>query len=150
MFNTMLEKNILKKCNACGKDVMTDKYGNGRCTHCGWAYDEDAPDFPDDVRYPNIVTLNSAIRLAKEGKELKPTIDEFIQGYEFYGEMEFYYRGHRYGIITLDQIKFYEWNVKGSVQSFNNMEEFKAKAHINGVLVKDIWDKVEDAYYIRG
>jgi hypothetical protein len=145
----LYEKNIEIKCEICGRISMIDQHGNGRCKYCEWANDDDAREFPNDVRYPNMVTFERARQLVKENKPLKPTLEEFIQAYNFYGEMEFYYMGRRYGIITFDEIKFYEWNVKGTVQSFKIIEDFVDKAQIDGKLVKDVWDDVKNAFYIR-
>jgi len=150
MYVNSYEKNIERKCDICDKIVMVDQFGNGRCKHCGWANDDDAPFFPDEVGYPNMVAFNRAKTLVAEGKPLKPTLEEFIEAYEHWGEMEFYYEGRRYGIITLDEIKFYQWKTEGTIQSFKTIEDFAKEAHISGRLVKDIWDGVEDAFYIRG
>lgn len=98
-----------------------------------------------------MVTLNRARQLFKESKPFKPTFEEFLMAWEDWGELEFHYKSRRYGLRTVDdKIRFYEWNVKGSVQTFNIIEEFRDKAHIGGVLLKDLWDDVEQASEMQG
>lgn len=139
------------RCACCGAPVMVDQWGQGACQVCHWYQGEDDlnPDWIPVVVYPNMVSLNRARQLYKEGKPLKPTMDEFIEAYRQYGEMELHYKGRDYGLITVGgEIKFYEWRVKGSTQSYGTIEDWRENANIAGALLKDIWDDIEGAGYI--
>ena len=57
-------------CQVCGKSVLVDQYGNGFCENFGWVQNREYDKYPDDVRYPNIVSFNKAKRLFAEGKPL--------------------------------------------------------------------------------
>lgn len=59
-------------CQVCGKSVLVDPYGNGFCENCGWVQNREYDKYPDDVRYPNIVSFNKAKRLFAESKPLSP------------------------------------------------------------------------------
>ena len=143
------EQNIVKKCDICGQVVITDMYGNGTCEHCGWEQDESATENPDKVIYPNLVSFNRGKKLIKENKKLTPSFEEFIEGLYCYKEMQFYYKNKLYGVLWLqDSIDFYEYNIIESLGLYKTIEEFAAKANINGVLLKDIWDKTENAGYM--
>ena len=48
-------------------------------------------DFPDEVEYPNFMSLNKAKILNSQGKKLIPSFDDFIGALKCYGELEFYY-----------------------------------------------------------
>jgi hypothetical protein len=142
-------KNITKHCSVCNKAVMVDQYGNGQCKNCGWFQSESAEHNVTKVVPDNLVSFARAKQLVKEGKPIKPTLAEFIEGYEQHGEMQFWHKGRHYGLISLTgEVQFYEWNVKGSVQSFATIEEFATKAHIGGRLLKDIWHEIEKVDYI--
>ena len=90
---------IQAPCQICGKSVLVDPYGNGFCENCGWVQNREYDKYPDDVRYPNIVAFNKAKRLFAEGKPLSPSFEDFIDGLEFYKEMQFEYEGNTYGVI---------------------------------------------------
>jgi hypothetical protein len=45
-------------------------------------------------------------------------------------------------------IEFYEYDISESLQKFVTKEEFFKFANIDGLLLKDIWDNVENAYYM--
>lgn len=60
-------------CRVCGKSVLVDPYGNGFCENCGWVQNREYDKYPDDVRYPNIVSFNKAKRLFAEGQPLSPS-----------------------------------------------------------------------------
>lgn len=63
---------IQAPCQVCGKSVLVDLYGNGFCENCGWVQNREYDKYPDDVRYPNIVSFNKAKRLLAEGQPLSP------------------------------------------------------------------------------
>ena len=80
---------IQAPCQGCGKNVLVDPYGNGFCENCGWVQNREYDKYPDDVRYPNIVSFNKAKRLFAEGAPLSPSFEDFIDGLKFYKEMQF-------------------------------------------------------------
>ncbi len=41
------EKNIHKKCDLCGNDILIDQYRWGSCSRCGWENSEAALENPD-------------------------------------------------------------------------------------------------------
>ena len=93
----MKGNSIQSKCAVCGHMVMIDEIRNGdKCSNCGWVQNIDGLEFPDRVERPNLVSLNKARELYKEGKPFMPDLDDFIDGYNFYGEMEFTYQGKTY------------------------------------------------------
>lgn len=154
-------KDQIVKCDVCGSVALTDQYGNGDCEKCGWAIDVDCRKNPDRVQYPNIVSLNKAKRLYKEGKPMIPSFDDFIAGLVMYSEMEFDYCGNHYGvdfyrektkptdfsINAKGDVEFYQ-NEVDEIQKFPSTQEFKNKASIDGKLLKDIWQDVQNARYM--
>jgi len=138
------------KCAACGKLVMVDQFGQGDCHGCGWYQGENDLEQPDIVRYPNMVSLNRARQLIAKGQPLKPTFDEFIKAFLNYGEMDLSYQGHHFGIIfdINNQINFYEKNISGTTQFFKTPDEFIQYASINGKLIKNIWDEIDNPNYM--
>ena len=143
---------FLKACDVCGKVVAIDQFGNGPCKNCGWEHSGANPS-PDIVMYPNLVSLNKARALYKSGKKLIPDFDDFVAGLLMYSEMEFFYDGRQYGVFFYDKtslIEFFENKNQSSLQTFASVSEFKAKAHIDGKLLKDIWKNVSKADYMHG
>ena len=61
-------------CRVCGKSVLVDPYGNGFCENCGWIQNREYDKYPDDVRYPNIISFNKAKRLFAEWQPSPPTL----------------------------------------------------------------------------
>ena len=145
------EYNIQSKCAVCGHSVMIDEIGNGdNCQYCGWAQNIGNLEFPDRVECPNLVSLNKARKLYKEGKPFIPDFDDFIDGYNFYGEMEFTYKGITYGLMGVENVGVEFWGMNtDKYEIYKDIEEFEQKAHINGKLVKDIWDEVENANWLQ-
>lgn len=145
------EKITQINCAVCDAPVMVDQWKQGTCQNCGWYQTEYQLEYPDRVIIPNMVTMNRARQLFKEGKPFKPTFEEFLMAWEDWGELEFHYKSQRYGLRTHnEEVRFYEWNVKGSSQTFKTIEEFRDKAHIDGILLKDLWDGVEQASEMQG
>ncbi|MCL2061224.1 MAG: hypothetical protein FWH03_01175 [Firmicutes bacterium] len=138
------EKNIPTNCAICAKPFLIDKYGSGRCENCGWK--QTGLDKPDDINWNyNFISFNKAKQLFSEGKPIKPDFSDFLACMRVYNELEFYYKGKHYGVLTdnYEMVDFYEWNVMEGVQIYTSIEEFAAKANINDVLLKDIWSSVE-------
>ena len=137
-----------KKCNICKKPVMADQFGQGECGNCKWNQGKDDGHLADQIVYPNPVSFARAKQLFKEGKPMKPNFDEFIEGlrkflhYEFAYKQKIYHSfcGHGNGF------ELFEGDSKAG-QSYPTIEEFKERANINGRLLKDLWDEVEDPFY---
>ena len=71
----------------------------------------------------------------KAGKPFKATFEDFIHGLDFYSEMAFTYKGEKYGVC------YRAW-------SFPTKDEFYKSASIDGNLLKDIWDEVQDPRFM--
>ena len=145
------EYNIKSTCPICGHSVMIDNIGNGdNCLHCGWVQNIANLELPDRVVCPNLISLNKAIKLYKDGKPLLPDFNDFIDGYNFYGEMEFTYKGITYGLIGIanEGVEFWGMNTD-TYEVFKNIEEFTEKAKIDGRLVKEIWHDIENANWLQ-
>lgn len=145
---------IKSKCQVCGKEVMINEWGNGYCDNCGWEQCVSGLDHPDKVEYPNMISFNKAKRLYSEGMPLLPSIYDFVEATDMYGEMELTYKGVIYGVIASpdDSLCFYVYTrreFEGKYQEYSSYEEFIEKAHIGDKLLKDIWQDVENAYYMN-
>lgn len=145
------EKIDVKRCDVCGKPVEIDQFGRGLCENCGFQQDKNLIKNPDYVMFPNLVSLNKAKKLYKEGKKLLPDFDDFIAGLKMYSEMSFEYNHKEYGVFyyTNGQVEFFENQVPTSLQKYNSVDEFKKSANIDGKFLKDIWDNVKNADYMQ-
>ncbi|MCL2234416.1 MAG: hypothetical protein FWC02_01905 [Firmicutes bacterium] len=141
------EKNILKKCVVCATPVMVEQFGHGDCENCKWFQNELGNTHPDRVIFPNLVSLEKAKTLVKQGKSLEPSFEDFIDGLFFYSEMNFDYDGNNFGLGFGNDEEILFGNKDITLQTYRSREEFMEKAHINGKLLKDIWDKVENPNY---
>jgi len=146
--NDPREKNIEKKCHICRLTILVNHLGHGDCHHCGWFQSKNNGEHPDKVLHPNLVSYNRAKELVSLGQALKPRLKDFIEGLMWYSEMEFFHKSKRYGVVKPKSVYFYEWDVVESEQEFSSAEEFYNKAHINGVLLKDLWHEVEEPNYM--
>lgn len=145
------EKIDLKVCDICGKIVAVDQFGYGKCENCGWCQDPTRIKNPDVVMYPNRMSLNKAKMLYKKGRKIEPDLDDFLDGLFMYSEMEFWYNNKNYGVCRANgRIEFFENQNPNSLQYFNSREEFKNRANIDGILLKDIWKDVINADYMQG
>lgn len=145
------EKNIQTKCPVCETLVMVNKIGNGdECPHCGWIQNIMNLEFPDRVVCPNLISLNKARKLYKEGRPLTPDFDDFIDGYNFYGEMEFTYNDITYGVMGVENVGVEFWGANtNKYEIFKDIEEFKLKSRIDGKFLKDIWHEVKNANWLQ-
>ena len=145
------EYNIECKCPVCSHSVMIDEIGNGNnCPRCGWVQNIGNLEFPDRVECPNLISLNKARKLYKEGKPFTPDFEDFIGGYNFYGEMEFTYNGITYGLMGIENEGVEFWGINTDIyQMFKNIEEFAEKAKVDGKPIKDIWNEVENANWLQ-
>lgn len=144
------EKNKEKKCEVCKKTILVDQYGNGKCEHCGWYQDETAIQEPGWVIFPNLIPFGKAKRLVEEGKPLVPSLEDFVGGLFCYREMQLDFEGRRFDVFLYgDEDKRIEFgDSPENIQIYKTEEDFMQKAHIDGMLLKDIWDKVENASYM--
>lgn len=138
-------------CPVCGNIIFMDSVGNGdKFTNCGWDHSKLHDEFPDRVLCPNLISLNKAKKLYQEGKPFLPDFNDFIDGYNFYGEMEFTYKGVTYGLMGIanEGVEFWGMNAN-TYEIFKNIEEFAEKAKINEKLLKDIWNEVENVNWLQ-
>ena len=145
------EYNIESKCPVCSHVIFVDSGGKEvTCKDYEWDHSKIHDEFPDRVMCPNLISLNKARKLYKEGKPFIPNFEDFIDGYNFYGEMEFTYNGITYGLMGIENegVEFWGMNTD-TYEMFNDIEEFAEKAQINGKFVKDIWCDVENANWLR-
>lgn len=144
--DNLKDKNIHKKCDVCGRDILIDKLGFGGCSNCGWQNSSAALGRPDYPYLDNFVSLNNAKQLYSEGKPIKPSFDEFIR---VYGEVQFKYKNNVYGIIRGDKISMFCVGVNDSTKVYLSYEDFENRANIDGLLLKDIWYLVEAVDYLQ-
>lgn len=145
------EYNIKSTCPVCGNIIFVDSVGNGdKCVNCGWDHSKIHEEFPDRVMCPNLIPLTKARKLYQEGKSFTPDFEDFIGGYNFYGEMEFTYKGITYGLMgnANEGVEFWGMNTD-KYETYKDIEEFEQKAQINGKLVKEIWHEVENANWLQ-
>ncbi len=138
-------------CDVCGAEVYVDSVGNGdKCPKCSWIKSSMNEEFPDRVICPNLIPLNKAKMFYAAGKPFLPDFDDFISGYNFYGEMEFSHNGVTYGVVSIENegVNFFGINTDKD-ETFKTIEEFQENAQINGRLLKDIWQEVENANWLQ-
>lgn len=80
--------------------------------------------------------------MEKVGKKQKLTYDEFAEIVGYGLEMQFFYKKRKFGITKFDGFEFYEWEKDEGYQNYKSLKEFADKINIDGVKVKDIWDKI--------
>jgi len=135
------------ECDLCGHIFFVKRYGGRRCQNCRWVNIEYAVEHPDEVVLNNFVTFNRAKKLYAEGKPLESSFEEFMEVLRQYGEVEFRYRGERYGIIRGDvktgkDIVLFDTTTQEELGLYSSYEEFVRYANIGGKLLADIWDEV--------
>jgi len=143
--------NIKTKCPVCGNLIFVDSVGNGdKCPVCGWEHSKLHEEFPDRVMCPNLISLNKAKKLYQEGKPLIADFDDFIDGFNFYGEMEFTYKGITYGLAGVENLGIEFWGINTEkYETFKDIEEFQQMARVQGKLVKDIWNQIENVNWLQ-
>lgn len=152
----MNKKNEIQfeKCAVCGQAVAVQNDRVNECQHCGWIVAPQAAAQPDVIAMPNFVSLDKARQLYQAGKPLEPDYDDFIQMIRYYGEVEFYYNLVRYGVATYQEDDG-EWYfelfiIDGAVVcKYLTLEEFAAKANINGTPLKDLWSQVKNTNWLQ-
>ena len=141
------EKIIEKKCSVCKNTLLVDQYGNGSCPHCGWYNTIGDGQNEDCVIFPNVVSENKARKLVSEGKPLRPSLEDFLDMFYFYGETDFEYKGQSYCLFWSEDNSEIEFDSEKFQFFFKDKEDFIKNAKIDGVYVRDIWDKVENPKY---
>lgn len=136
------------KCSICGEIALKDKYGNGKCKYCGWEFSSDEVEFEKayGISYPMLVSPTTAREQYKKGLPFKATFEEFIKGLDFYGEMTFEHNNIEYAVYFDN--KLLVLNSKFADQRYKTKKDFINKAHINGKLLKNIWDEVAFAGFM--
>lgn len=145
------EKNIKKNCAVCGKIILVNSSGGGECIHCGWYNNKLGEENKDRVIFPNVVSENKARLLIKEDKPLRPNLNEFMEMFYFYGEVEFWYDNKNCSLFFNHNENEYKIEFGWSPESicyFSNAEDFIKNAKIGSEYIRDIWDKVENPKYI--
>ncbi len=145
-------KDQLVKCSICGHVAMQDQYGNGECKNCGWKFskDEEMLEKKAGISYPMLVTPTTAREQYRRGKPFKATFNEFVNGLYFYSEMLFEYNSEVYEVFLKANKNsksnddcYIVFCSKNFQQEYKSREEFENKANINGILLKDMWEKIE-------
>lgn len=148
------EKKYKKECEVCSQIIDVDVYGQGGCPNCGWWNCFLNEENPSRITMPNLVSLNKAIKLYKEGKPFEPNFDEFIEDLHSYGEMQFVYNGVLYAVeLVCDEdkktkIQLFNSQTKQS-QFFENGNEFKNNAKIGSEYLRNIWEQTTDRYWLQ-
>jgi len=153
MTKSMYDNVFDKKCAVCGSLYKADIYLQGECPNCGWENGILVEENEDRVIGPNMVSLNKAKELYKQGKPRIPDIDDFMGMLFFYGEVQFAYKGIMYGVVfegraNNEEIVLFEADAE-VLQTFKTKEEFIKNAKVQGKFVKDIWDKVTDIDWLQ-
>ena len=150
MKTNQYDKVYEKKCDICNKTLLASKTGNGECQHCGWYNNRLGEINENDVVFPNLVSLNKAKQLYKEGKPFRPDLKDFLDSLYFYSEVEFWYNGLNCCMClrgNVDTKIEFGWSPE-NVYYFSNKEDFIQNAKIGDEYVRDIWDKVENPKYM--
>jgi len=142
-------KDQITKCSVCGSVATRDQYGNGECKNCGWKFSSDEKELEEKVgvSYPMLVTPTTAREEYKKGLPFKATFVEFLNGLYFYSEMLFEYNKTIYEVfLNKDStIVFCSHNMQ---QEYKTRQEFENNANIDGILLKDLWDKIENPSFM--
>lgn len=151
--NKKTAKIQVEKCPICGCMIFTisgnqvDKdggWGDGSYCQCGWTKTCYGENKPDELDYPNHMSLNKAKQRHQARLPLAPDYEDFIAMLKYWGEIQFFYLGIKYGVcLDKESVYIYVWN-GDIVCEYATLEEFATKANINGVLLKNLWQDVKD------
>lgn len=141
---------IYKKCAICNKPFLSDIYGQGKCENCNWFNNPIGEENSNSVVFPNMVSLNKAKKLFETNQELKPSVMEFAEMCDFYGEVEFTYKGITYSLCRIGDEDKIEYGCSSTFKFFfKDTKDFIENAKTtDGHFVKDIWNKIENPMYI--
>ena len=140
-------------CAVCGTEYETSGSINGECENCGWYNNSSGEKNSDTVIYPNLISLEKAKKLYAEKEPFTPSLDDFLDGFGMYGEMQFKYKNFECCLFRSNneggiEFGYYDTISKHSAATFfTDGAEFKEKAKLDGKYVRDIWDDVFDANY---
>lgn len=146
-------KTYKKNCEVCSHVIDVDMYKQGKCPHCGWWNCFLNEENPNIIAMPNLVSLNKAIQLYKEGKEFEPNLDEFIEALHYYAEMQFMYNGTYYAVEPVSdenknlKIRLFNSQTKEKTL-FKDNKDFKNNAKIKDEYLKDVWEKTTDRFWL--
>ena len=151
-----MKKDIKKEtvlCEICGYPVLHNEYGFYQdCPKCGWRRGGDNTELEQQwgISYPMLVSLSRAREQYKQGLPFKADFDEFIRGLLFYSEMLFDYRGTTYEVFMKGDEKsdIIVFCCTEFQQEFFSEKDFREKASIDGNLLKDIWDEVQNPRFM--
>ena len=152
--DSKFKRKFKTKCPICGAKCLKDQYGNGKCACCGWILDSFGKKHPNNVVYPNLISLNKAKQLYSEGKPFEPDLDDFVEALYNYSEMQFEYNGVYYAVELVAQNKD-EHDIElcnsktDETYIFKTKEDFINNAKVEGKLLKDIWDYTTDRYWLQ-
>ena len=148
------EKKYSKKCEICQKTIDVDIYKQGKCPYCGWWNCFLNEENPDIIAMPNLISLNKARKLYSEGKPFDPDLDEFMEALHSYSEMQFEYNGAYYAVELIfndksePEISLYNSQTKETT-FFNNDDDFKNNAKVEGKLLKVIWNDTTERNWLQ-
>ena len=144
-----MDKKIKRKCAVCGEIYETIVGWNGECKNCGWFNNLMGEDNENKVIYPNMLSLSKAQELYKQGKPLRPSLSDFLDGFWFYGETTFQYKDYVCDLIRLNNEGgiIFGWD-REHIYNFSGKEDFIKNAKIENEYVRDIWDEVIDPHYM--
>lgn len=140
------EKELIEaKCEVCGETVFVDKLLiMTECPHCGWRQEGkgngEAYEEMYGISYPMLVSLSHAREQYKAGKPFKATFEDFINGFNFYGEMLFWYNGRPYQVYGENNgVQLYS---RGEETDYDTLDDFINNGSVEGKRLKEIWDEV--------
>lgn len=152
--NNIYDEIFDKPCSVCGKIIKKDIYEQGECPYCKWRNNNFADENPNNVIYPNLISLNKAKQLYKGRKPFEPNLDEFMEALHGYSEMQFEYKGIYYAVELVFKnshvikISLYNSQTK-EILYFTDDADFKNNAKVEGKFLKDIWDETTDRYWLQ-
>lgn len=146
-----MSETMEKQCVICGSIYSGDKFGQGMCNRCSWYNNTLGEEHPNNVIYPNVVSLNKAKKLFCAGSKIEPSIEDFCEMFDFYSEVEFTYNDITYELSRADDEDGIEYGCSPKFTFyFKNYTDFINNAKtIDGKLVKNIWNKVENANWLQ-
>ena len=151
----MKEKYELVPCEICGYPIVHYEHGGySYCKNCGWrrGCDNTVLERQWGISYPMLVSLSHAKVQYKQGLPFKADFDEFVKGLLFYSEMLVDYQGVTYEAYLyrdkeVEPYKFV-FCCADFQQEYFSEKDFREKANIDGNLLKDLWDEVQNPRYM--
>ena len=136
----------IKNCDICGENTKIDNYGNGKCKNCGWNNDENAVTFPNSINPPNFTSLNEAKNNYKNKLKYKPTFDRIVDLVDRGFDIIIKYKKSLYQLSKHDDFTIWEVDTN-NYKSYKSFDEFKSKANINDIPLKDLWKNIKFIKY---